>query len=252
LAEIVRFVDALDGKYGLPVGVGLLPRRPMLRGVGARGLLVAVAGISGAAAVAFGSGLAQSPNPIRFFLNRDSCEGLSNSTSSRRYVTWTQLQESSALIGRPMGGAALSSGRPVLLVFVKSGCPCSVEFEPYFHRLYEAYGGAVRVFGVIDGDDSTAQRYAAANSVPYPLIADPDERLIRRFDAKNGGYAALLDAGGVVVGFWPGFSEEAMTDLGRRMSRLARVEERPIETAGLPKKLTTGCPFDVPSAPDPN
>jgi peroxiredoxin len=224
----------------------------MPRRVGARGLLVAVASAFGAAAAIFGSGFGQSPIAVRLFFNRDSCEGISKSTSPRRYVTLTQLQESSALIGRPMAWTALSGGRPVLLVFIKNGCPCSVEFEPYFHRLHEAYGGTVRVFGVIDGDDSTAQQYAVTNSVPYPLIADPDERLIRRFDAKNGGYAALLDAAGVVVGFWPGFSQDAMTDLGHRMSGLAGVGERPIETAGLPKKLTTGCPFDVPSAPDPN
>jgi hypothetical protein len=146
-----------------------------------------------------------------------------------------------------MNWAVLSEGRPVLLVFIKNGCPCSVEFERYFHRLYEVYRGTTRFFGIIDGDPPIAGRYAATNSVPYPVIADPDAHLIGRFGAKNGGYAALLDAEGVVAGFWPGFSEEAMSDLGRRISRLAGVVERPIETAGLPRSLTTGCPFDIPS-----
>jgi hypothetical protein len=135
----------------------------------------------------------------------------------------------------------------MVIVFIKDGCPCSVEFEPYFHRLYEAYRDAARFLGVIDGDQGTARRYTIANSVPYPVVADPDERLIGRFAAKNGGYAALLDSGGVVAGFWPGFSENAMSELGRRISRLAGVAERPILTAGLPKALTTGCPFDLSS-----
>jgi hypothetical protein len=146
--------------------------------------------------------------------------------------------------GQRLDWPALSAGKAVVLIFIKDGCPCSIRFEPYFHRLYEAYRGTVGFVGVIDGEGVTARSYAAANAVPYKLIADPDARLMDRFDAKNGGYAALLDAGGVVVGFWPGFSVDAMADLGRRIALVAGIAERPIETAGLPVKLTSGCAFD--------
>jgi peroxiredoxin len=230
----------------------------MLRRLRLRTTLVVLASLSGASALVVGSGLASSSSPIRIFASGDSCEGILEVAARRHYVTPAQLQASNALVrrtiddvvattadGHPMSWSALSDGHPALLVFIKNGCPCSVELEPYFHRLYEAYRGAVRFFGVIDGDAATARRYATTNSVPYPVMADPDERVIDRFGAKNGGYAALLDSEGVIAGFWPGFSEEAMSELGRRMSRLVGVGERPIETAGLPKNLTSGCPFDV-------
>jgi hypothetical protein len=32
----------------------------------------------------------------------------------------------------------LAAARPVVAVFIKRGCPCSVEFEPFFHRLSRA------------------------------------------------------------------------------------------------------------------
>jgi hypothetical protein len=232
----------------------------MPRRLGLRTVLVALASFSVVGTIGFERCGGSAANPIRIFDGRESCEGVLKLVPPSHYVTATQLRSSNALVRRTfddvvavtsdkrrMDWSTLSGGHPVLLVFIKEGCPCSVEFEPYFHRIYDAYHAAVRVLGVIDGAQSTADRFAAANSVPYPVVADPHEWLIGRFEAKNGGYVALLDSEGVVAGFWPGFSEEAMSDLGRRMSRLAGVAEQPIATAGLPKKLTTGCPFDIPS-----
>ncbi|HTU24462.1 MAG TPA: hypothetical protein VMF30_03625, partial [Pirellulales bacterium] len=37
--------------------------------------------------------------------------------------------------------AELADGRPAILVFVKQGCPCSVQFQPVFNRLAEAFDG---------------------------------------------------------------------------------------------------------------
>jgi peroxiredoxin len=219
-----------------------------------------MAGLLGVAAFAFSALPRESRYSASISSNLDSCEGFLGIVPPKHYVTPTQLTASNGVVrrvvddfavtttdGRRLDWSTLSDGRPVVVVFIKDGCPCSVEFEPYFHRLHDAYRGSTRFIGVIDGDASRARRYAEANSVPYAVVADPEQRLIGRFEAKSGGYAALLDPEGVVVGFWPGFSEEAMSDLGRRISVLAGVAERPIETAGLPKTLTTGCPFDVPS-----
>jgi peroxiredoxin len=209
------------------------------------------------AAVALRVAPDESRSVLSIFTNRASCEGVLNVAVPARYVSPRQLAASNTMVRRVVDGLAvttadgrrlewpaLSGGAAVVVIFVKQGCPCSREFEPYFHRLYEAYRGTTRFIAVTDGDASIARRYAEESSVPYPVIADPDEEIIRRFEAKNGGYAALLDPQGTIVGFWPGFSADAMSELGRRISVLANVEERPVATAGLPKHLTSGCPFD--------
>jgi hypothetical protein len=217
----------------------------------------------GLAATAIGAvALRRSPVDSRavfsMFASGDSCNGVLQAVAPARYVSPGQLAASNTMVrrvvddlvvttadGRRLDWPALSEGAALVVIFVKGGCPCSVQFEPYFHRLFEAYGKRARFLAVIDGDPSTALRYAGENSVPYPVVADPEEALIRRFEAKNGGYAALLDPQGVIVGFWPGFSAGAMTELGHRLSVLAGVAERPIATAGLPGTLTSGCPFDI-------
>ncbi len=133
--------------------------------------------------------------------------------------------------------------RPAVLVFIKTDCPCSVEFEPFFHRLERRYRGRVRFFGIIDADRDAARQYALANQVPYPVLADPKRLIVKRFKAENGGYVVLLTPVGVVDTLWPGCSVEMMRELGRCIAALAGVKERPLDVAGMPAVLTTGCPF---------
>jgi peroxiredoxin len=211
---------------------------------------------TGAVVLRFVPGQARSL--VSIFTNGNTCGGVLNAVVPARYVTPSQLAASNAMVrrvvdglavttadGRQLDWATLSGGAPVVVTFVKQGCPCSLEFEPYFHGVFEAYRDTARFIAIIDDDTSVARRYSEQNSVPYPVIADPERTLIRRFGARNGGYAALLDPEGMIVGYWPGFSASAMSELGHRLSVLANVAERPVATAGLPKNLTRGCPFDV-------
>jgi peroxiredoxin len=145
--------------------------------------------------------------------------------------------------GRHLTWAELSGGRPLVLVFIKRDCPCSVEFEPFFHRLAAAYHDCVRFAGVIDAPEDVARRYAEANRVPYPVLADAGRRLIAQFRAENGAYVALLTPDGVLDTLWPGCSAEMMRDMSRRLAAVANVAERPVDYTDMPDALTTGCPF---------
>ena len=97
--------------------------------------------------------------------------------------------------------------------------------------------------GVIDGGGDEARAFAGANKVPYRVLADPDRTIIARFEAKHGGYVVLLDGSGHVDVLWPGCSAEMLRSLGRRIAALGAQAERPIDLDGMPKVLTTGCPF---------
>ena len=139
---------------------------------------------------------------------------------------------------------SISGGRPVVLVFVKEGCPCNVEFEPFFERVERLYRGKVKFAAVIDADIVAARAFAVQLKVPYPVLADPTQELIRRFKAANGGYVALVTNDATIAGYWPGCSADGLRDLGQRIARLTGVDERPIDTTDMPGPLITGCPFD--------
>lgn len=173
------------------------------------------------------------------------------------YVTPRQLLASNAVTGMSAAGlsargndgadhtwADLSEGGPLVLVFVKDGCPCNADFEPFFRRVERLYGDGARFASVIDGDAEAARAYADELRVPHPVLADPDCALIRKFRAENGGYVALFAKDGELAGFWPGCSADGLRDLGGRIARLVGIEERLLDTSDMPGPLITGCPFD--------
>jgi peroxiredoxin len=175
----------------------------------------------------------------------------------KHYVTPRQLAASNTMVnrsvadlkflgadGRSLGWEGLSGGRPVVLVFIKDGCPCSVEFEPFFQRVEKLYRREVRFAGVIDASLASARRYAKEQRVPYPVLPDPEHRIIRRLKAENGGYVVLLTRRGVIDGFWPGCTTDTLRLLGRGIARLAGVAERPLDVSGMPGSTITGCPFE--------
>jgi peroxiredoxin len=193
--------------------------------------------------------------------------------SEIHYVTPQQLTDSAALRATSIPLLTGTSDRdesfswpqpderrPLLLVFIKSGCPCSVDLEPYFHRLHRAYSDMVRVVGVIDADVPSAQRFRRDNSTPYPILADSQQQIIRRFRAENGAYVALVvpvlsrserappappgapDSLSIDC-LWPGCSAELFAEMGRRIAAAAGVAERPFDCSGLPSAPITGCPF---------
>jgi peroxiredoxin len=172
------------------------------------------------------------------------------------YVTLSQLADSNEMVrdviasleavasdGRQLGWEEISGGQPVVLVFIKNGCPCSVECELFFRRVERLYRASARFAGVLDGDVDSARRYATEHQVPYPVLADAKRTIIGRLQAKNGCYASLLRPDGVIVGNWPGSSADALRDLGRRIADLTGVAERPLDVTSIPNVLTTGCPF---------
>jgi peroxiredoxin len=145
--------------------------------------------------------------------------------------------------GRRLWWEDLSAGQPVVLIFVKQDCPCSVQVEPFFQRVERLYHDQVRFASVIDAGVEAARRYAQEQAVPHPVLADPERQLIGCFQAKNACYVVLLTPNHRIDGLWPGCSADTMQQLSRRIAQLAGVKERSLDVSGMPGPLTTGCPF---------
>jgi peroxiredoxin len=181
-----------------------------------------------------------------------------NHESEKHFVNPRQLADANEMVdrtvselsataqyGRHVNWSELSGGRPLVLIFIKEGCPCSGDVEPFFQRVEELYADEARFAGLIDGSKRAAAEYATEHSVGHPVLADPEKVLIRQFKVKNGCYVVLLTPGGVISGCWPGCSIDTMRQLGRRIASLAGVAERPLDVSGMPGSLTTGCPFKL-------
>jgi len=139
----------------------------------------------------------------------------------------------------------LTKEGPILLMFIKEGCPCSESAQPYFNRIYDAYGSRLKFFGVYDGQVPEAQTWAKNNQVPFPILADPDLKIVHAYKAESSAYVALVAKGGTIEKLWPGYSNEMLGDLSRRLAQLAGIEPKPIDITDAPEEMLTGCPYKL-------
>ncbi|RUL86310.1 peroxiredoxin family protein [Tautonia sociabilis] len=155
--------------------------------------------------------------------------------------------------GEPVDSEAMVGDRPVLLVFIKDGCPCSTSAEPFYARLHDSYGDAARFFGVIDGDRSVAARWVSDHGTPYPVLADPELEIVRAFGVSNSAYVALISPGGTIEALWPGYSEGILRDISARLAGLTGRPEAEVGASEAPELPYSGCPFefDPPEPADP-
>jgi peroxiredoxin len=132
---------------------------------------------------------------------------------------------------------------PVALVFIKEGCPCSVESQPFFNRLHEAYGAAVPFFGVIDAPVGRAGKWAEVNHAAFPLLSDVELKIVHDYKAESSAYLAVVSKGGAIEKLWPGYSAAMIREASACLAKLAEIEPKPIDATGAPEEMLTGCPF---------
>ena len=145
--------------------------------------------------------------------------------------------------GRTLDLDGLTQDRPLVMIFIKQGCPCSVAAQPYFNRLAAAFGGKANVVGVIDGDAGAAAAWGSVHKVRYPILADPDLAIVRGYGAEASVYTALVAPGGTVEHLWPGYSAGMLAEVAARVAVHCQSEIPPIDSAGAPAELSTGCTF---------
>ncbi|MDG3008325.1 peroxiredoxin family protein [Paludisphaera mucosa] len=176
---------------------------------------------------------------------------------AKHLVTPDMAESSRAMLDRPAPGFAkratdgethrldeMLGGGPVLLTFIKKGCPCSEAAQSFFNQLHAAYP-KVSMWGVIDQDLEKAKEWAGRFHVPYPLLVAPEEDLIHAYGVENSAYSILVGPRGRIAKHWPGYSEPMLRELGSLMAEMTASPEKPLDLADAPLELYTGCPYDL-------
>lgn len=160
-----------------------------------------------------------------------------------------KLRPAPEIMGTDQTGAKVSltsmrATKPVVVVFIKDGCPCSIESQPSFNRLAAAYQGLVEFVGVIDGGPAIARDYASVNEVRFPIVSDTTLETMKAYKAERSVYVALVATDGKIDKLWPGYSQTMLTDLNDRLGYLAGVKPKPLDLDLVPTKLTSGCLYE--------
>ncbi len=139
--------------------------------------------------------------------------------------------------------AALTKDGPVFLIFIMDSCPCSIEAQPYFQRLYDGFGGRVPFVGITDGTTDQGREWKAHFQMTFPLISNPKKELMHRFGAQHSAYSALVGKGGRIVRLWPGYDRSMLREIESAIAAEAGLPNPRIDVSGAPTKPTSGCIF---------
>lgn len=141
--------------------------------------------------------------------------------------------------------ADLVQAKPVVLVFIKDGCPCSIAAQPFFDELAEAFEGSVTFLGVIDGPKSVASKWAEKYKSAFPLLADENLKTITAYGVESSAHVALIGQDKKLIRLWPGFSKPMLLEMNQMITALGFIPKHTMIFTDAPEELTTGCPFDV-------
>lgn len=139
-----------------------------------------------------------------------------------------------------IGGAGK---RPQLVYFILDGCPCSVNAQPLFNKLYLRYKDRVDFVGVINVSQSKAIDYAGQMTLLHPLVCDESLRITKAFGARQSTYNVVIRPDGMIDKLWPGYSQKTVLDLDRRLAKLTHSTDPPIDASLAPEEMASGCFF---------
>jgi peroxiredoxin len=88
---------------------------------------------------------------------------------------------------------------PVTLYFIKIGCPVNHRAAPFFKKIDQAYKGKGNIVGVIDGDLEAAKQWQKSYGTSFPIVADPDKKIIGAYGAEHSPWAVGVDKSGKVT-----------------------------------------------------
>lgn len=156
----------------------------------------------------------------------------------------TPFMESAAegIAGQLVTGLSADASRPTVVVFVLPDCPCSREYEPFVHRLSQAYGDQAAFVEVLAGDQSAADEWKKQMGTPFPVFSDADGKIAREFGAIRSAYTALVQ-NGKIAKLWPGYSAGMLRELGSLIDTTTDGSVYSLDVDGAPARLTSGCPL---------
>lgn len=143
----------------------------------------------------------------------------------------------------------ISDGRPTLVYFIKDGCPCSIESQPMFQKLYAHINSSEEVripfVGIFDKDAAAAKKWMSRFEMPYAMLLNPDCRVMKAYNSPNSVYSTLVDGKGRIIKQWPGWSRRILTEMNAAMSKELGLEVNSFDTAYAPEEDASGCTFEV-------
>ena len=126
------------------------------------------------------------------------------------------------------------------LYFIKDDCPVNDQAVAYFNRLGTAYKDKAAILGVYDGSESQFRAWQARYKPTYPVLFDPDMKIIKSYKAQASPWMIHVSKAGSITKVWPGYSADFINQMSASMAGAAKTAVARIDTAGAPRDTRYG------------
>lgn len=134
-------------------------------------------------------------------------------------------KESAAPATNP-GGPAVAQGptldevaakAPAVLYFVKKDCGSNPRAIPLVQKIYAANSGGGKFYVVMNADADTAAEWSKENGTTFPIIPDPDKKLIEKYGVVSSQTGVLVDASLSETKRFAGFGRAVLQELNQNL-----------------------------------
>lgn len=130
--------------------------------------------------------------------------------------------------------------KPTLLYFIGHTCPINADAVKYYNSIANAYKGKLNFVGVIDTDAAGYAAWQKKFKGPYPVIFDPDLKIIKAFEAERSPWTILVGADGKIIEEWHGYSTGYLNETNSVLAKSTKMKAPKIDVAGAPEQPRYG------------
>lgn len=128
---------------------------------------------------------------------------------------------------------SLSEKGPVVLYFIKIGCPVNHQAAPHFKKIYDTYGKDTNLVGVINGSPADAQAWKKEYKADFLILADPDHKIIRKYGAQYSPWAVSVEEG-KLSNIWEGGSPAELKLINEAVAKQTKKDVAKLVWTGAP------------------
>jgi len=138
----------------------------------------------------------------------------------------------------------ISRGNRVFL-FLRSDCPCSLEFAGYFALAWQCCKDKASFVGVFEPQATTESlaAFRKNTNAPFPFVVDQAGTLAKSLGVTKAGAFALVRPNGSLDGLWNGCSGPGLQDLLGRVGLTFDNNNTPSGWGSIPGAAVAGCPL---------
>jgi thiol-disulfide isomerase/thioredoxin len=131
--------------------------------------------------------------------------------------SWPAAQKTALnLDGSPADPFSAASGKPVVLIFVRTDCPISNRYAPLIQRVGSEYGAKVALWLVYPSKSATAEKirqHEREYGYKLPALRDPQHALVTQGQVQVTPEAAVFDGNHRLL--YHGRIDDLYQDFGR-------------------------------------